>query len=393
MAGGFTVPNATDYALGDIASLDQAEPDSLDFQFIGDRRHGIISGGLVTSVTNASGNATPAYLNVTLDAVEVRIGNTYGTISGSTVVIPAPPVSGDARFDLIVAYNNLGTFQFDVVQGTESSTNPVFPTLASNDTQIPLYAVYVKTTLNSSFTTELLVDKRTFTSSSLSRVAAGAPSVGTGAIGDVYVNSTVSGNVGQSQVYVKTGASTWMNLAQYVATTSANTPSTVVYRDASGNFSAGTVTATSFSGSGASLTSIPGSALNSGSVTATQLGSGAVTTDKLATGAPRAGFNSTRSSLSSNYTVATSDVGKLLEFNAGSGTITVTVPGTGFNDGDRIDLLQISATGSNVVTVAGAGGVTVDAEGGRKTLKGQWSAATLINRGTNTWVLIGSLIA
>ena len=43
--------------------------------------------------------------------------------------------------------------------------------------------------------------------------------------------------------------------------TSSNTNSTIVARDASGNFSAGTITATLFSGSGASLTSIPNGAL------------------------------------------------------------------------------------------------------------------------------------
>jgi uncharacterized Rossmann fold enzyme len=72
--------------------------------------------------------------------------------------------------------------------------------------------------------------------------------------------------------------------------------------------------------------------------------------------------------------------------------MTVTVPGTGFTDGDRIDLLAINST-ANTITIQGAGGVTVNAESGRKTLKGQWAGATLINRGTNSWVLIGNLIA
>ena len=200
---GFTVPNATDFGLGNIASLDQSEPDSLDFSSIGDHRHGVISGGAVTAVASAAGNATPAYLNITLGTVEVRIGNTYGSITGSTVVVAAAPISSDTRFDIIVAYNNSGTFQFDVVQGTSSATNPVFPTLA--DTQIPLYAVYVKNTFNTTYTTELVVDKRAFASSSLSRVASGAPAGGTGSVGDTYVTTTSPSNTGQSHVYVKTG--------------------------------------------------------------------------------------------------------------------------------------------------------------------------------------------
>jgi len=390
---GFTVPNATDYAGGTIASLDQSEPDSLDFSSIADHRSGIISGGNVTTVVSAAGNGTPAYLNITLSTVEVRIGTTYGTITGSTVIVAAAPVNTDTRFDIIVAYNNSGTFQFDVVQGTASSTNPVFPTLTS--TQIPLYAVYVKNTYNTSYTTSLVVDKRSFNSSTLSRVASGAPSGSTGIVGDTFVTSTATANVGQSQVYVKTGASAWTTLAQYVATASTNTANSVVYRDASGNFAAGTVTATAFSGSGASLTSIPGSALNAGAVGTTQLTDASVTVAKLATGAARAGFNSTRATAtiaSNNYTVTTADLGKLLEFNPTAANMTITVPGTGFTDGDRIDLLAINSA-AYTVTIQGDSGVTVNAEGNRKTLKAQWAGATLINRGTNTWVLIGNLIA
>jgi hypothetical protein len=307
--------------------------------------------------------------------------------------VPSAPVNTDARFDLIVAYNNTGTFQYAVVAGTASSTNPVFPTLP--DTQIPLYAVYVKNTYNTSNTTSLLVDKRTFKSSSLTRTGSGAPASGLGSIGDTYATTTATANFGQSQVYVKTGATTWTTLAQYVNTVSTNTANSVVYRDESGNFAAGVVTATTFSGSGASLTSIPGSALVSTSVDTLQLTNNAVTVDKLATGAPRAGFNSTRVTApitSNNYTVSTGDLGKLLEFNPTAANMTITVPGTGFTDGDRIDLLAINSS-AYTVTIQGAGGVTVNAEGNRKTLKAQWAGATLINRGTNTWVLIGNLIA
>ncbi len=48
--------------------------------------------------------------------------------------------------------------------------------------------------------------------------------------------------------------------------TPGNAPSTIVGRDASGNFSAGTVTATTFSGSGASLTSLNASQVSSGTL-------------------------------------------------------------------------------------------------------------------------------
>ncbi len=48
--------------------------------------------------------------------------------------------------------------------------------------------------------------------------------------------------------------------------TNANTPSTIVKRDGSGNFTAGTITATSFSGSGASLTNLNASNISSGTL-------------------------------------------------------------------------------------------------------------------------------
>jgi hypothetical protein len=384
---GFTVPNATEYALGTIASLDQSEPDALDFSSISDHRSAVISGGNYTTVTNAAGNPTPAYLNVTLAAIDVRINGVYGNIASGTVVIASAPVNTDTRFDLIVAYNNGGTFQYAVVQGTASATNPVFPAIA--DTQIPLYAVYVKNTFNTTYTTQLLVDKRAFGLSSLTRSAAGAPSGSVGAVGDVYLNTTAPTNTGQSQLYVKTGASTWVNLAQYVATTSANTANTIVYRDASGNFSAGTVTATAFSGSGASLTNLAGSAITAGTVGTTQLTDASVTTAKLATGAARAGFNSTRNVVSGAYTLAASDLGKLVEVNS-TGSVTVTIPtdSVAFTEGDRIDILQ---TGAGQVTLAPDAGVTLNSDTGKRKLLSQWAACTVIKRGANSWVAIGNL--
>lgn len=384
---GFTVPNATDFGLGNIASLDQSEPDSLDFSSIGDHRHGVISGGTVTAVASAAGNATPAYLNVTLGTVEVRIGNTYGSITGSTVVVAAAPISSDTRFDIIVAYNNSGTFQFDVVQGTSSATNPVFPTLT--DTQIPLYAVYVKNTFNTTYTTELVVDKRAFASSSLSRVASGAPAGGTGSVGDTYVTTTSPSNTGQSHVYVKTGASTWTNLATYVAMASANTANTLVQRDASGNFTAGAVTATTFSGSGASLTNIAGSAITAGTVGSTQIADASITTAKLTTGAPRAGFNSTINAVAGSYTLVLSDLGKLVEVASGSAcNLTIPTDSVAFTTGDRIDIIQ---TDLGQVTLVPGAGVTLNTDSGKRKLLNQWAACTLIKRGSNSWVAIGNL--
>ncbi len=89
---------------------------------------------------------------------------------------------------------------------------------------------------------------------------------------------------------------------------------------------------------------------------------------------------------SSGYTVATSDLGKLIEMSGG-GTLTI-VDSLSFPIGFTCDVLQ---TGSSQVTIAGSG-FTPNATPGLK-LRAQWSSATLIKRAIGTWVIIGDLSA
>jgi hypothetical protein len=72
-----------------------------------------------------------------------------------------------------------------------------------------------------------------------------------------------------------TGDSSADSIAIATNATSANTVSAIVTRDASGNFSAGTITAATFSGSGASLTNIPAANVT-GTLTSTVLGNSAL---------------------------------------------------------------------------------------------------------------------
>ena len=83
---------------------------------------------------------------------------------------------------------------------------------------------------------------------------------------------------GQSAANVAGGASAAN------AATSANAANTIVKRDASGNFSAGAITAGSVSGDGSGLTNLNGANLVSGSVSATQLGAGAAVANLQASG-------------------------------------------------------------------------------------------------------------
>lgn len=87
------------------------------------------------------------------------------------------------------------------------------------------------------------------------------------------------------------------------------------------------------------------------------------------------------------YTLANGDQNDLIQLN---GTFTVTVPADSTYDfaiGTTIDILNI---GSGTITTAGASGVTLNGTPGLK-LRAQWSAASLIKRAADTWVIVGDL--
>jgi hypothetical protein len=91
------------------------------------------------------------------------------------------------------------------------------------------------------------------------------------------------------------------------------------------------------------------------------------------------------------YTLVLADAEKLVTLSNGS-AITLTVPtnaSVAFPTGVHIDLAQI---GAGQVTVAAAGGVTVNSTPTLK-FRAQHSGATLVKTGTNTWQLMGDLAA
>ena len=100
-------------------------------------------------------------------------------------------------------------------------------------------------------------------------------------------------------------------------------------------------------------------------------------------------FNFTRNvRTESSYTFSMSDKGKLVEStNAGAATFVIpadsVVP---FDIGDRIDVL-LASDGS--VTISGAVGVTIFAEGDLTTISSKWTKVVLIKRATDSWVMTG----
>jgi hypothetical protein len=85
------------------------------------------------------------------------------------------------------------------------------------------------------------------------------------------------------------------------------------------------------------------------------------------------------------YTLVSGDVNKLVTLNNAS-AITVTIPNGVFTTGQQINLQQL---GAGQVTVQGDGTTTFTGTGTK--LRAQYSAATLVCTGTNTFTLIGDI--
>ena len=89
-----------------------------------------------------------------------------------------------------------------------------------------------------------------------------------------------------------------------------------------------------------------------------------------------------------SYTLALSDQSKMIEMSNG-GTLTIPADASvNFPVGTYIVVLQ---TGGSQITIAGDG-FTPSATPGLK-LRTQWSMASLIKRGTNSWIVSGDLSA
>jgi hypothetical protein len=152
--------------------------------------------------------------------------------------------------------------------------------------------------------------------------------------------------------------------------------------------SSGVVNAASFIGNGAGLTGI--SSYSAPTLGSTSIASGATVTTIAGLTLTAPVINLATSAQTASYTLVLADNGKLVEVsNASANTLTVpTNASVAFPIGAQINILQ---TGVGQTTVAGAG-VTINGTPGLK-LRAQWSSATLIKRGTNTWVLVGDLSA
>lgn len=323
---GFTIPNAPDASV-----VDQSEPDSVDFQALGNRSSGVVSGCAVTAA------ATPDQ-TVLVAAGEVISNGVYRTVSSTTLSLGQGD-SSSARFDLVVV-NAAGTV---VARTGTAGSNATFPTLTSGD--VLLAAVYRAAGTGDTITNSRIIDKAITQPSNVVRSGSGTPSNSLGSIGDIYVNTALSSNSGQSQVWVKMGATSWENLAEYTFPVStSNTGNTIVQRDASGNFSVGTVTATSFSGplTGNVTGNLTGDV--TGNVTGNLTGTASSAT--LATKASTVSQNGgTGSAMTFNYTPAQSGQPTAL-WGTNNGTDIYVYNPSNFNVAKASTLAQGGGTGA-----------------------------------------------
>lgn len=91
-----------------------------------------------------------------------------------------------------------------------------------------------------------------------------------------------------------------------------------------------------------------------------------------------------------SYSLTLTDAGKLIEMNSSSSN-TVTIPldsSINFDIGTSIDVYQY---GTGQTTIAGDIGVTIRSSGNKLKLTAQYSAATLVKRAANDWVVMGDL--
>lgn len=91
------------------------------------------------------------------------------------------------------------------------------------------------------------------------------------------------------------------------------------------------------------------------------------------------------------YTAQASDVGKLVTAS-NAAAIALTIPPSVFAVGDQINIMQ-GTGGSGVVTITAGVGVTLNSNGAKLKTNGQYAIATVLCIASNTFVVLGNLVA
>jgi microcystin-dependent protein len=220
----FIIPNAVDTSSGaKFENLDQAEPDSLDFEILGNiGRSGVLSGCEVTSISSSTAVAVSA-------GTVIVNGSSYSVAANTALALPVAPLG--TRFDLVIARVASGTASLRVITGDDDDVNPEYPKSASViagsfnsatnidfNTDVVLAAVYRQGV--QSVTTSRIADKRVILSSAIFNKGSDAP-VDTASVSEVsdagsLFFRTTSPSGTSSGVYVKGLYGNWMELARNI---------------------------------------------------------------------------------------------------------------------------------------------------------------------------------
>lgn len=218
----FIIPNATDIGSKYLV-LDQAEPDSIDFEILGNDQSGVVNGCEVTPAVSGGVSA----VSVTSGSVSLN-GTMYTVASNPYLTVPANPENGTSRFDLVVARlpNGGSSMSVTVLSGQPSSVNPAHPKSKSRvvnttgpgssdyfdpATDVALASIYRSSSIQSILIGHI-VDKRKSVQTSISFRGISAPSPTEGVVGDLYLRTSTVSN-GESGLYVKRTESSWAQLA------------------------------------------------------------------------------------------------------------------------------------------------------------------------------------
>lgn len=202
------VPNATATGSSNkYSNINQAEPDSVDFEALGNTLNYIRSGGGVTV-------ASATTLNVGA-GVSIINGVPYSFTAASF----NPATATATRFDLIVVRLSGSTAALTLISGAENDTNPTLPqstnTLASGTNASVGFNYYPSTDAlicsvyripSGSLTDANIVDKRVINSAPVTYASASVP---TSNAKDVIGDTVISGGV----TYVKTTSGAWSALS------------------------------------------------------------------------------------------------------------------------------------------------------------------------------------
>lgn len=208
------IPNAGETTGGNkYAALDQAEPDALDFETLGNGGSGVLSGCAVTSNSSSTTVAISA-------GVVILDGTAYSVGAVGSFAVPTAPT--DNRFDIVVARVTSGTASIVAVTGANSATNPTYPASASVitgapnvltnvnfATDVPLAALYRSG--STTITTSRIVDKRVMRTISVFNQGSGNPTGGN--TGHLYLK-TGAASASSSGLFVKSSTGVWVELAQ-----------------------------------------------------------------------------------------------------------------------------------------------------------------------------------